>query len=439
MGKTLKNYFCEAGGIVVHQFFIHSEVPVDDAVCSDYFRFTDSDALKSRLQFRERGTIFDHRDIRSSLEFSRTDRGTVGKLYQYGRKRTPAIYILRNLVWKTARWNTRKLRDWIQSASPDVVFFAAGDYAFAYEIAKKIADYADCALVVLCTDNFIPNEEKQKKNTSAEIWPKRLKTAFDGPLLKKLSERQFIKTVYATMGRTECILCMCDEMRDWYRNLFSKTAYTVYTGAEERAFPTVNKKKHVISYVGYLGGNRHKSLIELGEAISKLDLLGGPDAIEVYSNEKRPQIVEELRKSKGIRFHGEASSEKASEVIADSEFVVHVEGFDTESRKKVRYSVSTKIADYLMNGPCIIAYGPGEVASMRYLSDNGAGFTITSKEMLSEKLREIFSDPQKSVDIVNNARLVAHRNHETKKVGERLSKLLGCAAANYSEMRGGCR
>ena len=91
MGKTLKTYFSETEGINVHQLYIHSEVPVDNTVCEDYFRFTDSDALKSRLPFTEKGTVFGRKDIRTDLSSSRTDHGAVGSVYQYGRKRRKEV------------------------------------------------------------------------------------------------------------------------------------------------------------------------------------------------------------------------------------------------------------------------------------------------------------------------------------------------------------
>ena len=439
MGKTLKTYFSETEDVAVHQLYIHSEVPVDDTVCADYFRFTDSDALKARFPFLKRGTVFEQKDICTDLNFSRTDHGVVGSVYQYGRKRTPVIHLLRNLIWKTAWWDTPKLREWVKRASPDVVFLAAGDYAFTYEIAVKIADLAGCALVVLCTDDYFLKEDTQKKKPVKGRRKQRQTAVHDGSLLKKITEKQFMSTVHRTMKRAECILCMCDEMRDRYRELFKKQTYTIYTGAIERDIRRKEKEKPMISYVGYLGGNRHKSLIELGNAISKLRLAYGPDAIEVYSNEKRPQIVAELQKCPGIRFHGEADPGKAAEVIEDSDYVVHIEGFDPKSRKAVRYSISTKIADYLMNGSCIIAYGPEEVASMRYLSDNGAAVVITTGELLGEKLAEIFADQKKRESIVKNARLLAHKNHELKKVSERINKILHRAVDNYSETRkGGC-
>ena len=429
MGKTLKTYFSKIRDCNVYQFYIHSEVPTDDEVCTDYYRFTDPDAIKSHLPFYKAGTIFEKDDIQVDLSFSRTDRGTLGNVYQYGRKRTPEIYLARNAVWKTAKWKSRRLREWVDRASPDVVFLAAGDYAFIYDIAVSIADYARCALVVLCTDDYFLEDNKD----SSRITPKRTRHSSNHrkAFADSLAKKQLMKAAFRTMKRAECILCMCDEMRDEYKKLFRTETATVYTGAARKENKPVREGRHLMSYVGYLGGNRHKSLIELGNAVNDLSVAGKPDAIEVYSNEKREHIVRELEEARGIRFHGEADPETAAQVTAESEYVVHVEGFDQKSRKAVRYSISTKIADYLMNGPCIVAYGPQEVASMRYLADHCAGLVITDKSRLKEELGELFNNPIAYDRMIGHARELADRNHDITKVGERIYSILNRSIDNY--------
>lgn len=47
MGKTLLGYLADFSPQEVAQFYIHSEVPTDNSVCIDYYRFTDVDAVKS--------------------------------------------------------------------------------------------------------------------------------------------------------------------------------------------------------------------------------------------------------------------------------------------------------------------------------------------------------------------------------------------------------
>ncbi len=429
MGKTLKTYFSELEDCSVHQFYIHSEVPTDGTVCTDYYRFTDSDALKALIPFSMKGTIFNQEDIQEDRAFSRTDSGSIGKIYQYGRKRTGGIYLARNTVWKRKGWKNRQFREWLDEVSPDLVFLAAGDYAFIYDIALYIADYCHCALVVLCTDDyFLVNDDLKERGKGRDQKEK--------GILDRAARKQLLKAARRTMKRAECILCMCDDMRDQYRRLFNRKAVTVYTGAAKRERQGGENPARLISYVGYLGGNRHRSLIELGNAIADLGLKEGPYAIEVYSNEKRSQIVSQLQEARGIRFHGEADRMTAEKVTAESEYVVHVEGFDPDSRRAVRYSISTKIADYLMNGPCIIAYGPEEAASMKYLSDHGAGFVITDKNRLADQLKMIFSDREKCREVILAARELANKNHDPAKVNERIASVLKESIKNYSDRKG---
>ena len=138
MGKTLLSYFEKWGTENVAQFYIHSEVPTDDTCCVNYYRVTDKEMVKS-IFTRRSGSRFEKSDIQTDRVSSRTDEGLSAAIYQKARKRTPFIYFARNLIWRFGRWNTKKLRKWIDEFNPDAVFFASGDYAFMYVVARKIA------------------------------------------------------------------------------------------------------------------------------------------------------------------------------------------------------------------------------------------------------------------------------------------------------------
>ena len=60
----------------------------------------------------------------------------------------------------------------------------------------------------------------------------------------------------------------------------------------------------------------------------------------------------------------------------------------------VRFSVSTKIAESLMYGPCLIAYGPEGIASIDYLKENNAAYVISRPEDLEKGLEEILTNKE---------------------------------------------
>lgn len=395
MGKTLLSYFQEFDCQEIAQFYIHCEEPVDDTRCRNYYRFTDMDALKSIFSFRRFGKVFGAQDIRTERATGRTDKGWVGSLYQYGERRTAAIYALRNLLWKFSRWDSKQLWKWVEDFDPDVVFFASGDYGFMYDIARRIAEHVNKPLAVCCVDDFY------------------LFNRNEASLLGRIEHRMFLKTVHRTMARSSAIFTICGALQKEYEKLFEKNCYVLPTAAVKQVL-SEDAHGSGVAYLGNLELQRHRQLIAIGRALQAIDVPGVPKYLDVYSCERSQEILKMLTPENGIRFHGAVSAEKVLEVMRTSLAVIHTESFDPWIQKIVRYSVSTKIAESLMNGPCLIAYGPEGIASMDYLKENGAAYTITDPEQLGAGLKEILTDARMRREIVKNARELAMKHHSVQ-------------------------
>ena len=117
MGKTLEGYFKDFDSNELAQFYIHSQIPTSK-ICKNYYRITDKDAIKSILGFKA-GKVFTENDIRTSRNDSRTDIGVTASIYQRARKRTPLVYLARNLRWKLSHWNNKALQKWLDEFEPD--------------------------------------------------------------------------------------------------------------------------------------------------------------------------------------------------------------------------------------------------------------------------------------------------------------------------------
>ena len=166
-----------------------------------------------------------------------------------------------------------------------------------------------------------------------------------------------------------------------------------------------------MGYFGNLSFERNKQLIEMGKAIKELKI-PGIKWIDVYSGEKNPDILEDMTEENGINFHGEITAMEVAAKMDECIAVIHTESFDPQIRNIVRYSVSTKIADSLLNGPCLIAYGPDDVASIDYLKRNGAAYIINESKRLKENLYEILTNADLRDQIVVRARKLAANNHD---------------------------
>lgn len=402
MGKTLSGYFNGFDPDNLAQFYIHSQVPTT-MICNHYFRITDKEAIQSIVGVKV-GKVFGKNDIEPLRTSERTDSGVAASLYQKARKRTPAIYLTRNLWWKLSHWNSRHLREWLDNFNPECVFFASGDYAFMYEIARKIAVSRRIPLYVSCMDDYYIHN----KNS--------------GSFLGRFQHHLFMRSVRKTMACTTALYCICDKMSEDYTSLFQKRCITIHTPSTI-THPLVAEKKEKISYLGNVGLQRDKQLIAIGRSLKLLGL--NPDHIDVYSTESRKEILDGMTEENGIEFHGAVGADEVLRIMGESMAVIHTESFDEIIRQSVRYSVSTKIADSLASGTCIFAYGPEEIASISYLEKEKAAICCTKPEELSQKLQDLILDTDLRNMTVQNALRLAKMNHEPSRTPERIRDVCG--------------
>lgn len=407
MGKTLAGYFKAFSPKDISQLYLRQGVPTSVDTCENYYCFSDSDALKSILNHKVQGVSFTGK----SLVCTNNTKSTLenNDAYKLGSAHKAWMLFARDAVWRLSTWKNKKLLNWLDHTEADVVFFAPGDGAFIYRVADEIARYLHKPLVMVCMDDFFVNNRTQNE------------------VLGKLRQKCFMKVVHKTVKNCDAIFTICDEMNDIYSNLFGKKCFTLHTAAENKDLhlnPTANH----ISYIGNLSCGRYQSLIEMGKALSEMQDERLPKFIDVYSGTKEVKCTEPLRNASGINFCGEIPAESVLEVMANSLAVIHTESFETEMTNLVRFSVSTKIAESLMYGPCLIAYGPEGIASIDYLKENNAAWTITDKEDLKKGLKEILENSTLREQIVRNARKLAEKNHNAevnpKKVREWLELII---------------
>ncbi|MBR1972720.1 MAG: glycosyltransferase [Oscillospiraceae bacterium] len=390
MGQTLQAWFQDFSPEELAQFYIRGIAPGDGTVCRKHYRFTDVDALRSLVGRR-----------RKQVENSTAAKAA----YRYGRKRTALSYLLRDTLWKNCRWNGSEFWGWAEAFAPDVVFLASGDHGFLYDVAAEIAARLDKPLVAACVDDFY------------------LYDRWDGEWLGAFSRRRFWRSVQGAMDRAEAIFTICPAMAGEYDALFGKKCRVLYTPADPRQEAPEDCTGDII-YLGNVSLKRNEQLAQIGRALQKLDIPGGPKVLHVYSGEQDPQMLQGLTPENGISFHGAVDREQARALLRGALAAVHVESFDAKLRSRLRFSISTKIPQILAEGPCLIAYGPEGIASMDYLKENGGAFTITDPAELEDKLGQILSDTALRREIRGRGRLVAEQNHRPGALRRYLEELL---------------
>ena len=392
MGKTMMDFFTGWPQDEIAQLYFYNEVPAP-GVCQCYFRITDFDMLESIFKFKNPGMAFCDKIIEADGMFAKSEAGVQASFYQLGAKRKPYGYFFRNLLWKTRKWKTRELISWIDEYNPEIVFYAAGDYTFSMKIALNISREKNIPLVTYFGDDFYFLENSTKLS-----------------FFEQVNRENFSRQLEELFSYLTTFTAATDKLNERYSKYFGKTGYAILNSArilKEKAVEVRGNEILKISYIGTLILNRWRGLVDIGRCLRKVGLV-----LDVYSMEKDPKILSQLTIVNGIRFQGRIPPEDVGEVIRASTIVVHVEAMDWMSKRLTKYSLSSKIGDYLGSGVCLFAYGPSDVASIEYLRENDVACVCRSENELQDKLEGILKNAELRQHYINNALKLAAARHD---------------------------
>ncbi len=394
MGKTMMHMLAGIPPDNLAQLYFHQEIPTRKC-CLHYFRVTDSNILHSLFTRKGEYRTFGESDIDESAVRSRTDTGRLAKIYQFSRRRTPLIYFLRDTMWRLGKWKTRELMEWVRKFDPNVIFLAAGDYAFPYRIAICLSDRLHIPIVMWCADDFY------------------IEPLNNGSFLRRIQCRKLVDLARKAIHQAGTIVTISDMMQRDYAQLFEIPTKTVRISSTINHYSLPAESRSGVVYVGNLGINRIAPLVELGRALKETAITGF-ETIDVYSGERNPSILQQINKENGLDYRGCISEQEVERLLGASKFIIFAEAFDNNSVCRTKYSLSTKIAESLRSGACIIAYGPLEIASIDYLRQYHAAYILKEARELPDAIRHLSAEPDEYSRYTQCAQALAERFHSAE-------------------------
>ncbi|MFG2046871.1 glycosyl transferase family 1 [Micromonospora sp. NPDC048935] len=180
-------------------------------------------------------------------------------------------------------------------------------------------------------------------------------------------------------------------------------------------------------YVGGLHLDRWRSLRRVGEAVARLVARGTPARLTVHAP------ATDLARYAGaftglptVHLGRPLASDEVAGVLRRSDMLVHVESFAAEHRRYTRYSLSTKIPQYLASGRPVFGFGPAELASMAHLAAADAGAVVGSDDpvALVDALTPLCVDAGLRARLGRRGLAYAVRHHRTDQVAARFAEVL---------------
>ena len=397
-GKTLSAFFKGWPKRNIAQIYLTPEKP-DMTVCERFFRITDLEVIRSFLGKKAKQPS---EEVSEKNVNEKKIRDVFFKCIQKAySKKIPFLDFIRNIVWEHVKpWRNKSVKDWIKDFNPDVIFFQTSNLYAIFDMVQEIKEYTKANLFLETTDDYVTKYFSLNPfyifniNKNIKMYSK----------LAKAANKVFV------IGDL-----MLEEYEKRFEGNYVVAMNSIEINGLVRPYNKVENKKITIIYAGNLGLNRWKVLAKIGKAIKEINRKKEVCVkLNIYSiNEPNRRIKKRLTILNASEYKGSLNSSELIEARNNADILLHVESFDKKSSRITRLSVSTKIPEYMLSKRCILAVGPKEVASIKYIRENNIGKAITKldKTSLENDIYEFVNDKEKMNMYINRAIEVANVRH----------------------------
>ena len=305
----------------------------------------------------------------------------------------------------------KELFNWINAFNPDIIYCSFGN-ARMFEITNRVAKRIRKPIVPHFMDD----------------WPSTLYTQME---LFGFAKRILNKRFNSMLSKSNGGLCISELMVNEYENRYHLPFVAFVNTVDDNLFcaPEIDNSKDglILMYIGGLHLNRWKSLLDISKAIEKINDKQKKITLEIFCPTKDVQLYSNhFTNLISTTFQGSLKSSEVSEKLKRASVLLYVEAFDENIIKYTKFSLSTKIPQYMAAGKPILAYGPGGLASMQLIKMSGGGKVIheSNIESLKNDILNFVSDKKDLILHAQNGYCHARKNYLKTENLNRLKRTL---------------
>lgn len=374
----------------------------NNSCCKDYFLISEGRMLRSIYKRQKVGEIRHFEDYPNAVPES------------VSAKKAPRLFgeftrLARDIVWRFGRYDTEKLKIFIEDLDPDIVFSQRMGSVKMCTIERLVAKCTDAPMIAYTGDD---EYSLNQFSLSPIYWIRRL---WIRSMLKK--NIASYKLFYSQSQR---------QMDEFAKEFSTPTKFLVKCGKfeEGKIHKSVNNPIQLV-YAGKLYCNRWKSLAMIAKAITKINSESGVTklTLNIYTRDritKKQNLL--LNDGKNSIIHGGVPGSELPEIYARADVALHVESFDLKNKLLTKDSFSTKVMDCMASGCAVMAVCWKDHAAGRYLKDKDAAMVANSYV----DIEKIITDISGNSDIVLQYSKKAYDCGVCNHTRENIQEMLRC-------------
>ena len=395
-GKTMKAMFSNFNRENLAQlYFSQGEVP-NYNICCSYYHYTDSDLLRERFSFHKNSL-----DPSIGVSYDSVRHTNPIKGFEVLKTIFTTIPFLRSIFWCRAEYNS-KIEDWSISFKPDLIFVYCGNQSKVFNFAIHLAKLNKIPIVPFFSDDY----------------------AFSpiGGINTYIQKKIILSKCKSLLKLAPFGFAIGQDMCSFYENKFKKKFYKFVNSVDFDDSviidngACISKDKINITFIGGLTIGRDRALVDFAKIIT-LAKLSQKVEINIFTTTKLNSKLKEELEAHGVLIHKPVYGPQLQEVRHNADMMLHLESSKPKNYSLAKYSVSTKISEYLSSGKLTICYGPSVVSSIKMFIEQNLGIVVDSLMSKQEQINTVidcFANLQRYANTPFEAYCYARENYDKK-------------------------
>lgn len=297
--------------------------------------------------------------------------------------------------------NNESLYTELEKFKPDVIYTLGASVAVMKQ-AIAISRKFDIPIVVHFMDDW-PHFLQNEKGITNKIYKKIL--------------RKWLNKTYKNMSIG---LGISPQMCENYEKETGIEHIPLMNSVDINQFYTphkIDKSPFIITYAGGLHLDRWKALIEIKNVIGSLNQNRNKKIeLHLYTNADETEEVLSNFKEPFVKLFKYVNHNEIQKIYATSNALVHTETSNELLLNYFRFSISTKIPEYLATNRPVLFYGPDEMGLYDYLNNNNIAFVASNVSQLKDSISNMIDEDEISRNVCENAIGFAWKHHDQKKI-----------------------
>ncbi|WP_288951943.1 glycosyltransferase [uncultured Catenibacterium sp.] len=282
---------------------------------------------------------------------------------------------------------------------PDIIYTFGARFAI-HNLVFKLSQYYKCPVCIHYMDNW---RETCFLNTAKCLkLNEKLNKSVDR--IEKLGE--FSLVISPLMAR---------KYAEFYHGNYQVLMNSIDVTSTSNTVEKFNDDEVLFVYAGGLHLNRYLGLLDIQESILNSAL---NSKLLIYTNDESRKKYESLFDKNVTTFKDFLPHDKVHEIYSEADILVHIESFEEERQLYTKYSLSTKIPEYMYSGKPILCFASKKLAVSQYIIESKSGICCDTKEELNAAVVNLALSSELRMNLGRNGKRVAISNHNISKARE---------------------